>query len=680
MKPRFPLTVKFFFLILTIVSVPVAALVGLSLFLQQTLQADVERKVETTLNLAMNMEVSFISEALLHMGQVAAGVALDPEVVSGADRRSGLINLGRLAGAFPRADLIIVVDREAVARARSTSPFTGDRILLDGLVARVLEGGGPATYPTIIGARELQHEGDQIREQVDMQILPTTLSQDPRIGGRVDSALALVGVAPIRNAMGAVIGAVIAADVLNRDFRIVDEIANQSPRDVPMNATIAMDGIRVTTNVRLKTDEGHPTEHRALGTVYSDPVMESLRKNHVYRGRALVVDQWQRTIYSPLTDFQGRIVAGPYVGIPEAYFTAAGAEINRYVNIALVAAAIALVIALIIGWWLTRRGIVNPVNRFIRQIREGGTEQQISHPANDEIGDLADALSELLGRIHEVVDQVRTVAREVTGASSSLHDAAQLTSGEAVKALSLATETMTTARKLNVGAAGTIERLIALRQAFASVAEGARRQERSVRYTTMVVTEIARAIGDARERTGLAIAAVDTLSSGARAGLRSSASLTAAIGILRQQILPGSPSARALDLIRDPAELLATMSTAAESLAEEVRHMVLSVQENEARLRSIHEELERVSQVTGKTATATADVEENAAGIITWMEAAAHKTANVAEEVESAQSSIDGIAAASRRLAEMAAEMKGAAERLHHALGRLRQEDGGGGA
>lgn len=675
MKPRFPLTVKLFLLILTIVAIPVAALVGLSLFLRQTLQADVERKVETTLNLAMNMEVSFINEALLHMGQVAAGVAVDPAVVTGVDRSSGIINLGRLAGAFPRADLIIVVDREAVVRARSTSPFTGDRVLLDGLVTRVLEGGGPVTYPSIISARELQNEGDKIKEQVDMQILPTTLSRDPRIGGRVDSALALVGVTPVRNSLGTVVGAVIAADVLNRDFRIVDEIANQSPKDVPMNATIAMDGIRVTTNVRLKTDDGHPTEHRALGTVYSDPVMESLTKNRIYKGRALVVDQWQRTIYSPLTDFQGRVVAGPYVGIPEAYFTAAGAAINRYVTIALLAAAAALVVALIIGWWLTRRGIVDPINRFIREIREGGTDRQISHSANDEIGDLAGALSDLLGRIQEVVDQVRTVAREVASASHALHDAAHLTSGEAAKALGVATETLNTVRKLSVDAAGTIERLIELRRAFHSVAEGTRRQERSVRYTTMVTTEIAQAIREAKERTGLAIGAVDTLSSGARAGLRSSASLTAAAVMLRQQIQPGSPGARALDLLRDPAELLANMSTAAESLAEEVRHLVLSVQENEARLRSIQEELERVSQVTGVTATATADAEKNAAGIISWMEAAAHKTASVAQEVESAQSSIDGIAAGSRRLAEMSAEMKAAAERLHHALGRLSRSD-----
>jgi len=670
--PRFPLTVKLLLLMIITASIPILAAVGLSLYLRQAVQIDIEHKIETTLKLAMSMEASLVDEGLVAMKQVAAAVAADPEVVATLARPDGRVSVERLSGVFARADMLLVVNRSGAVVARSTSDRTGDPFLLDGLVEQAMVNAEAMAKPTLIASVDLVNESPQIRELVDMPILSTTNSTDPRAGSQVDTALALAGVVPIV-VDGRTVGAALAIDILNRDFRIVDEIANHSPSDLPINATIAMDGIRVTTNVKLKDPDGHQTRFRALGTIYSDVVMQSLRANKTYQGRALVVGEWQRTIYSPMTDFRGRVIAGPYVGIPEAYFTAVADRLLQYYQTARNVGTAALFVALAVGWWLIRSGIVSPIRRFTAQIRANDLQPPIVHSTADEIGDLAGVLDDLLRRIQDVVGRVQVVADEVNRASQALHDSAVLTSAEAAKALATATESQRATRELQEGAAQTIGRMIELTQAVTSIAEGAQRQERSVRYTGLVSGEIAGAIVDAKSIVVQASESAAALSAGARAGLKKAADLTAAATLLRQLAGENGLGVRAAELLRDPSDQLIGMATAAERLAELVRLFALEVKETEVRINSIHEEMDRVAQVCGDTAESTRQAGETATEVVRWVETLTQSAAEVARDMQSAQVTIDGIATANRHLSEMSADMKAAAERLRQAVGRFEE-------
>ena len=652
-------------------TIPIMAAVGLSLYLKQVVQTDIERKIETTLKLAMDVEENLVNEGLFAMKQVASAVAADPEAEAVLARPGGKLALDRLSRVFPRADILVLVNRDGRVVARSTSTSTGDHFGLDGLVDQAMRTGDSMAKPTLITAAELMNEGPQIHALVDMPILPTTNSTDPRIGGRVDTALALAGVVPIQ-VNGRTVGAAIAVDILNSDFRIVDEIANHSPSDLPINATIAMDGIRVTTNVKLKDPDGHQTQFRALGTVYSDVVMESLRVDKVYTGRALVVGEWQRTIYSPLTDYRGQVIAGPYVGIPEAYFTAVADRLLQYYYTARNIGAGALLVTLLVGWWWVHTGIVAPIRRFTTQIKHNQLQPPVVHPAADEIGDLAAVLDGLLRRIQDVVGQVQVVADEVSNTSRALHDSAMLTSAEATKALATATESQRATRELQAGAAQTISQMTQLTGAVTSIAEGAQRQERSVRYTGLVSGEIARAIADAKGLVTQASESAAALSAGARAGLKKAADLTAAATLLRQSFAGADElGARTAELLRSPSDQLIGMATAAERLVELFRQFALEVKETEVRLGSIRDEMDQVAEVCSNTAASTRQAGETATNVVRWVESLTGAAAEVARDMESAQSSIDGIASANQRLSEMSGDMQAAAERLRQAIERF---------
>jgi len=80
------------------------------------------------------------------------------------------------------------------------------------------------------------------------------------------------------------------------------------------------DMLRIATNVANK--EGR----RAIGTYIAatdekgvrNPVIENILKGNSYSGRALVVDSWYITNYSPLKDEKGNVIGMAYVGVKQS--------------------------------------------------------------------------------------------------------------------------------------------------------------------------------------------------------------------------------------------------------------------------------------------------------------------------------------------------------------------------
>ncbi len=689
-RRRFTLTWKLVVAILGAMALPVAVLIGLSLYLEASVRQDVEQKIETTLNLAMNMEESLLDEGLAEMRQTAVVVAGDPEVAAGLTGEDAQPVLERYANTFPRADLLVLVDRQGRVVAGAAWERKGGPLRMEGLVPRAMEEGKTLSYPALIPPEELAGAARSIRALVDMPILETKRSTDPRAGGRVATALVLAGVAPVQGADGTIVGAVVAADVLNRDFRIVDEVARRSPEELRLNATIAMDGIRVTTNVRLVDQEGNLTQYRALGTIYSDEVMEKLRAGEEYRRRAFVVNHWQRTIYRPLRDYQGKVIAGPYVGIPEQYFTAVGTRHTRSVTIAIAVSLFTLPAAAVALAWLGRRAIVLPVQSFTRQLKEGNLESRIRHPANDEIGDLAQALDKLLERVREAIGQVRGVADEVARATGALHDSASRTSEEVTRALTMATGSLRAAEELAGGARQTMERLQTLDEAMTVIADGTRHQERSVQYIGKVTAEIAGAMAQDRERMERALEACTRLGETAREALKQAAAFTAGLALARQWLQrrqngsgsggsgqqTGAPQGDAAlwDLLeQDPSPLLEEMATLAEQLAEEVRFLALTSQENQARLKVIHQEMDRVAAAVQTTADRTQAAGRSAAAVVDWVERMAGSSAEMHNTALFTQSAMAQVAEGNQHLNELSRQLMEHARRLHEMMGRLKE-------
>jgi HAMP domain-containing protein len=641
------------------VAVPTFALVGGSLYLQRTIRADAQQKVDATLDLAINMEESLINERLQAMEHVAAAVANDRSVVASTALSDGKPDLTRFTQFYPTAKMLVVVNREGTVLGRASSAHAGDLLRLNGLVPKAMAEDTALAYPSLIEPAELKWESQQIRDQVSMVVRRTSRSTDPRVGTKLETALALVGVFPIHGPDGAVSGAVVAADIMNRDFSIVDEVARRSPPGVPLFATIALDGIRVTTNVKLTdpTDPGGiPTDQRALGTVYADEVVGALRQNREYRGRAPVVDQWQRTIYHPLRDFQGQVIAGPYVGIPEAYFTATDSTVTRSIGIVLSTVAVGLALAFALVLWWAWVNIIRPIRRFGEQAHAHSLQAAPQHESADEIGALSGALGELMSHTSESARAVEARAGQVDEAIGTLQEAIAGTVEDTARALAAANGTLQVSRELQVGAGQMAGRLKQLSDAIAAVTDGARRQGRSVQYTGKVAAEIAVALQDSRERVDRAIEGTGTLTDAARNCLKRVAEFTAGISILQQGLHEGQDGAMAL--LHDPSDLLVSVAVTSERVAEEVRLLALTIQENQARLMFIKEEMVRVTSVVEATADKTHQAGATAGTVTDWMERMVAGAQWMAADVETTHGSVEAMVAANGELQELATRVE----------------------
>lgn len=669
MRRRFPLMLRLTLALVLTLVIPMSALTGLSHYMQHSIRQDMEERVESTLDMAIKMEVRLLEDGVAEMRAAALAVAADPGV-SAALGQAGPLDLGRFRSVFPRADLLLVVDRGGVVRARATSDRTGDRVLLDGLVEHAVTTGEPQAYPAIFSAAELDAEGDAVRQMVEIPILQAGGDTGQLVvGGKVESALALTGVAPITGPSGAVIGAVVAADILNRDFRIVDEVQHWAPAGTPLRATIAVDGVRVTTNVRLRDPEGREFQERALGTRYSDVVMESLETAGIHHGRADVVGQWQRTIYKNITDFRGRAVAAPYVGIPESHFATIGTKLTNSLRLVMTIGSVAVLVTLLGALWMLRRTVVLPLRRLTALV-VGGAEGvgetegdgRSTGLGSDEISDLAQEFSAVQQRWTAAADQLRNTAGRLADALEPMPLAADNRTPGAQAAPAVT--------DLREGAGTALEHLHQLSEAIRVISDGVRSEERSIHYVGRVAAEIAAGLSESRGTVERAVTDVAELAASARSALRQAGEFSAGLAVLRQSLV-GRPGQPALELLRDPSDLLTSLAALSERVAGEVRSLVLIMQENQARLAFIQEEMARVSTVVGTTAASTQAATQSAGAAIGWMEGMATTAVSVADEVLAARTGLESAVAANRHLLEWCGQVQELTAQVQQAVAEL---------
>ncbi|MDF2630800.1 MAG: putative methyl-accepting chemotaxis protein [Symbiobacteriaceae bacterium] len=669
MRRRFPLMLRLTMALVLTLVIPLVAMTGLSHYMQGSIRQDMEDRVEATLDMAINMEVNLLDDGAADMRAAALAIAADPGAAGALGQAAGgagPFDLTRFQGVFPRADILLLVDRAGVVRARLTSDQTGDQVLLDGLVEHAITTGEPQAHPALISAAELSAEAAAIRQMVEIPILQAGGENGQLVvGGKVDRALALTGVAPVHGVSGAVIGAVIAADILNHDFRIVDEVQNWASAGTPLRATIAVGGVRVTTNVRLRDPEGREFQERALGTRYSDAVMQSLETAGIHRGRADVVGQWQRTIYRNITDFRGRAIAAPYVGIPESHFATISTKLTRSLRLVVTIGIVPVLVTLLGALWYLRRTVVLRLRRLTGQVATeppGPEAGGLAGFGNDEIGDAALEIMALRSRWAGAADSLRAAAGRLTKTMEPLPLLADARPA-AIPGVPSATEVRT-------GAGSALEHLHKLSEAIRAISDGVRSEERSIHYVGRVAAEIASGLAESRGTVESAMSDVGDLAASARAALRQAGEFAAGLAVLRQS-LAGRPGQPALDLLHDPSDLLTSLAALSERVAGEVRSLVLIIQENQARLAFIQEEMTRVSAVVGTTATSTQAATRAAGEAIGWMEGMTTSAVSVADEVLAARAGLEAAAAANRHLLEWCGQVQDMTDQVLRTVGEL---------
>jgi signal transduction histidine kinase len=243
---------------------------------------------------------------------------------------------------------------------------------------------------------ELLALAPHLADRLNIPIIPTA-SAIPSARTQEDQALVMLSTAPVRDAAGQLVAWLRAGVLLNQNLPLIDHInkivypEGSLPLGSVGTATLFLDDVRITTNVRLFQDK------RAIGTRVSQAVHDAvLGRGETWLDRAFVVNDWYVSGYEPLVDGSGQRVGMLYVGYLETPY-----RMTKFGILALIVGIFAL--AMVLAAWFSihrARSIFQPVERMndtMRRVEEGEPRARVGEVvARDELGALASHLDQLL--------------------------------------------------------------------------------------------------------------------------------------------------------------------------------------------------------------------------------------------------------------------------------------------
>jgi signal transduction histidine kinase len=313
----------------------------------------------------------------------------------------------------------------------------------------------PQARLLLLGPEALAALAPQLRPRVMVPLVPTR-NAAPTDRNTEDRAMVALTSVPVRDAAGRTVAVVVGGLLLNQNLDFIDHINRivypdgSLPFGSQGTATLFLDDVRITTNVRLFQDQ------RAIGTRVSQTVRDRvLGQGQTWLARAFVVNDWYVSAYEPLLDAAGQRIGMLYVGFLEQPF-----RLVRYALLAVTGLIFLLAMALS-AWFSLRwaRSIFQPVeqmNRTMQRVEEGEVHARVgSLPAHDELGALAGHLDQLL----DVID-------DKTRALQHWGDALDLKVAERTQALEASNASLQLAQQQLVKS----EKLAAIGQLTASIA------------------------------------------------------------------------------------------------------------------------------------------------------------------------------------------------------------------
>jgi two-component system NtrC family sensor kinase len=189
--------------------------------------------------------------------------------------------------------------------------------------------------------------------------------------------------------------------MLNNDSEIVDNIRILIFGDKKINgidlgtSTIFLDDLRISTNVKTKDGK------RAIGTRVSNEVYKTVfKEGKVWVDKALVVDNWYISAYSPIYNIENKIIGIVYNGILEEKYSRIIRNTTALIFIVIVITATIVIFLSIyfINLWI---GPVKILLEASKEIIKGNFNMKVNIKTNDEMSyfgyvfnKMSDALSE----------------------------------------------------------------------------------------------------------------------------------------------------------------------------------------------------------------------------------------------------------------------------------------------
>jgi two-component system NtrC family sensor kinase len=328
-------------------------------------------------------------------------------------------------------DILTFVDKEGrvIVRARNL-PVYGDSQADDEIVKRVLSGNRTVAATAIVPREELVKEGADLAEQAYMRFIATQKARH-RPETEETSAMMIKAASPVLDADGGLLGVLYGGNLLNRNYKIVDEVKQTVYQGVKYKgknigtATIFQGDLRISTNVMGEDGK------RAIGTRVSEEVYDRvLVQGRPWIYRAFVVNNWYKAAYEPIKDINGGIIGILYVGILEEKFV----DMRRRAILAFLGITLAgMIVALIVSSFLAG-GVLKPIKHLVfasRQLAEGNLEYQVKLESRDEIGQLGETFNLMASSLKERDEKLKEYTSRQIMKSERLATLGQLAAGVA---------------------------------------------------------------------------------------------------------------------------------------------------------------------------------------------------------------------------------------------------------
>lgn len=248
----------------------------------------------------------------------------------------------------------------------------------------------------LLNAQDLAQLAPQLTGRTGIALVPTP-NATPTERTHEERAMVATAVMTVRDLQGRPLAILTAGVLLNQNLGFIDHInrvvypEGSLPFGSQGTATLFLDDVRITTNVRLFQSQ------RAIGTRVSREVRDTvLGQGQTWLDRAFVVNDWYVSAYEPLLDADEQRIGMLYVGYLERPF-----RLVRYAMLGVMAliflAVMALATVLSVRW---ARSIFQPVERMnqtMQRVEDGQATARVGPlHARDELGALASHLDHLL--------------------------------------------------------------------------------------------------------------------------------------------------------------------------------------------------------------------------------------------------------------------------------------------
>ena len=283
----------------------------------------------------------------------------------------------------PYVDLWVITDLDGKVIARANSPLSGDRVLLNGLVAKAIETREPQVATEVLDESLVKLEGNALFEK----IFPLKEKTGPEAAG----IIALTVVTPVFSEKGSPVGAIITADVINNDSFVPDMVSYKLPG---FFTTVSSGGVRVSTNI---TDA---SGRNARGSRLQPPIETQLAS-----GKS-VFAEWELpgltliSAFEPIRDSKGLIIGSLDVGISKERMWAIQRENQQVIAVVtIIAVSLSLLAALISTYRITK-----PIKELKEKLSafgsgEHGARINLPEEGGDEISVLARSFNRMADEV-----------------------------------------------------------------------------------------------------------------------------------------------------------------------------------------------------------------------------------------------------------------------------------------